>query len=442
MPPSPPRVRDRRALDGAHRGAERRLERAGQAVRPARRRRPATRRRHVHRRQPRRPAQPARRHRRAVRRAPAPRHIAHGRAAARRRRGRARRARPARRPVRRVRRRGRSRRRPRRYAPHTRDGGARAGPVARRLPRRRRHRAGAPRALRDRRAARPRRPAGGRGAADRVAVRRQAALAGSARPRHDRRPRRMGPVLAGGLSARLRPRARLRHRRDAPAPALSRMPDGRGRRGRAGAPEALVSRARQASLLVRPTLRTLPWERFGGCAAVAVARVWALAGADSARTILVVQCAAAALCVGAAAAAEDPAGDTTAAVPPPLRFRLTLRLAIGTAALAAAWATVLWLGGIRAPWTGVLTLQLLALAALTWALAATLPHGAAVAGPVVALVFLVARIGLPGWTYASSPGSGRTNLLWIAVLIGGVVALGLATRDPARRSTAAGRRDG
>jgi hypothetical protein len=193
-----------------------------------------------------------------------------------------------------------------------------------------------------------------------------------------------------------------------------------------------VSRARQAALLVRPTLRTLPLERFGGCAAAAAAAVWAFGGADPGRTILVVQCAAVALCVGAAAAAEDPAADTTAAVPPPLRFRLTLRLAIGSAALAVAWVAVLGLAGIGAPWTGVLTLQLLALAALTWALTATLPHGAAVAGPAVALAFLIARLSLPAWTYATGPEPGSAHLLWIALLATGVAGLGLATRDPAR----------
>ena len=98
---------------------------------------------------------------------------------------------------------------------------------------------------------------------------------------------------------------------------------------------------------------------------------------------------------------------------------------------------MLWLGGIGAPWTGVLTLQLLALAALTWALSATLPHGAAVAGPAVALGFLVARLGLPAWTYATSPESGHARVLWIAILAGGVVGLGLATRDPAGRRTGA-----
>ena len=115
---------------------------------------------------------------------------------------------------------------------HAGGGGARTGAAAGRLPRRRRDRARAPGALRGGRAARARRPAGARGAGDRVAGPRQPALAGSARPRHDRRARRVGSVRAGGLAAGLRPRARLRPRGDAAAPALSRLPDRSGRRGR------------------------------------------------------------------------------------------------------------------------------------------------------------------------------------------------------------------
>jgi hypothetical protein len=154
---------------------------------------------------------------------------------------------------------------------------------------------------------------------------------------------------------------------------------------------------------VRPTVRTLALERLFGCAAAAAVAAWALGGEHAGRTILVAQCAAVALCVGAAAAAEDPGADTTAAVPPPLRFRLALRLAIGALAVAVAWGAVLWLAGIGSQCATVLTLQLLALAALTWALAATLPHGAAVAGPAVALAFLVARLGLPAWDVRREP---------------------------------------
>ena len=192
---------------------------------------------------------------------------------------------------------------------------------------------------------------------------RQPALAGSARPRHDRRARRVGSVHAGGHAAGLRPRARLRPRGDAAAPALSRLPDRGGRRGRPAPLQAPVTRARQAALLVRPTLRALPLARFGGCATAAAAVVWVLGSTGDGQTLLGLQCAAVALCVGAAAVVEDPAANTIAAVPPPLRFRRALRLAIGAAALALAWGTVLALGDIGAPWTGALTLQFLALAA-------------------------------------------------------------------------------
>ena len=194
-----------------------------------------------------------------------------------------------------------------------------------------------------------------------------------------------------------------------------------------------MTRARQAALLVRPTLRALPLARFGGCAVAAAAVVWVLGSTGDGQTLLGLQCAAVVLCVGAAAVVEDPAANTLAAVPPPLRFRRALRLAIGAAALALAWGIVLRLGGIGAPWTAALTLQFSALAAVTWGLAATLPRGAAVAGPAVALAFLVARLGLPAWTFASSPNSGAARLLWIVFLAGGVAGLLLASRDPARR---------
>lgn len=194
-----------------------------------------------------------------------------------------------------------------------------------------------------------------------------------------------------------------------------------------------MSRARQAALLVGPTLRALPLARLAGCAVVAAAFVWALGGADAGHTILALQCAALALCVGAAAVVEDPAADTVAAVPPSLRFRRGLRLAVAAPALVLVWGALLWLGGVGAPWTGVLTLQFVALAAVTWALAAATPGGAAVAGPAVALTFLVVRLGLPKWMYATDPDAGAVRLLWIVLFAAGVLGLLLATRDPARR---------
>jgi hypothetical protein len=196
-----------------------------------------------------------------------------------------------------------------------------------------------------------------------------------------------------------------------------------------------MMRRRQCALLVPSLLRALPRTQLaaGGTAAFA-AIVW-LVSTDSGgtQTVLALQFAALALSVALASILDEPAADTIAAVPPSLLFRRGLTITVVLPALIVIWAGLVSLSGVAAGLAGAITLQLGALALLTLAFAAALARGTTIAGPLVVLMFLSAHAVAPDWALVPELGDWRWDTTWAGLAAGALLALLLASRDPAHR---------
>jgi hypothetical protein len=197
-----------------------------------------------------------------------------------------------------------------------------------------------------------------------------------------------------------------------------------------------MMRARQALLLIRPLLRTLPLAPLAAAGACGLLVVH-LEG----DLLLRLRAAAVALCLGAAFALDDPAAQTTAAAPTPLLFRRLLRLALVLTFVAVLWASLIAYAD-DAP--RALALELAAMLAFGLAASALAfrfaPDGrGGLAGGSALLVFLAAAgLALPDrWTlFASAPGDpGWTTShgRWALVLAFGLLVLVHASLDPGRR---------
>jgi hypothetical protein len=197
-----------------------------------------------------------------------------------------------------------------------------------------------------------------------------------------------------------------------------------------------MMRRRQCLLLVPSLLRALPRTQLATGVTVAFGAVWLLStDPDSARTIVAVQCAALALGLAVASILDDPAADTIASVPLTLLVRRILAIALVLPAVAAAWIGVVSLSGINVPLAGAMTLQLGGLVLLTLAFAAVNPiaFGGAVAGPLVVLVFFGGRVVAPDWAFSPELGDWRWDVAWAGLATCALLALLLASRDPAHR---------
>jgi len=139
------------------------------------------------------------------------------------------------------------------------------------------------------------------------------------------------------------------------------------------------------------------------------------------------------LSLGLASILDDPAADTTAGSPPTPLLRRALTIALALPAVLAAWAGMVLLSGVAAGVAGAMTLQLGALVQLTLALAAELARGGAVAGPLVVLMFLAARWLAPQWGLSPALDDWRWDATWAGLATGSLLALLLASRDPAHR---------
>lgn len=170
---------------------------------------------------------------------------------------------------------------------------------------------------------------------------------------------------------------------------------------------------------------------LGVLAAVAV--VWLL-GRLSDDGIFALQSAALALGLALATILDDPSAEIAAATPTPLRVRRAVTIALGGAVVAVAWIVLTTLSTVGASWTAAVTIELIAVAFVTLALAATLARGGSVAGPAIAIGFLTVRAVKPTWTTPDDTGDVHWILAWAAVTVGAVLALALASRDRAHRS--------
>jgi hypothetical protein len=193
-----------------------------------------------------------------------------------------------------------------------------------------------------------------------------------------------------------------------------------------------MMRRRQCALLVPSLVRALPRTQLATGVTAAFGAVWLLStDPDSARTIVAMQCGAVALGLAVASILDDPAADTIAAVPPTLLSRRMLTIALVLPAVAAAWAGLVSLSGIAVPAAGAMTLQLGGLVLLTLALAAALARGGVLAGPLVVLAFLGARAAAPEWAFSLELGDWRWDVAWAGLAACALLALVLASRDPA-----------
>ena len=226
-------------------------------------------------------------------------------------------------------------------------------------------------------------------------------------------------------------------------------------------------RRRQATLLGRPTARTIRWLPLVVAAVAGEVMLWAakdeLSRGESV-PLLPVRGAAVLLCLGAAFLLDDAAGATIEPVVPTLLFRRGLRLMMALPLVAMPWGAALWVvSTLAASGTGssahrplpaaALTLEAAALLAVTLAAAAVatrrLGHGkgGTAAGPaLLAFVMGMAAIGKYWPLFQGSPaepGWAAAHVRWAAILAAAVIVLIVASLDPARRSrfrTPAGRK--
>lgn len=196
-------------------------------------------------------------------------------------------------------------------------------------------------------------------------------------------------------------------------------------------------RARQARLLVRPSVRSAAWLGLLPAGALGLA-VLSLDGP----VLLKLRLAAVALCVGAAFVLDDAAAETTASAATPLVFRRLVRIALVLPLIAGLWALLLAYAGTG--FDGALTLELAAMLAVVLAAAALaaplLPEGRGglAAAPTLLVLVALAAVALPDtWTlFASGPEDARwagSHERWAVVLVAGVAGFLLASRDPGRR---------
>lgn len=196
-----------------------------------------------------------------------------------------------------------------------------------------------------------------------------------------------------------------------------------------------MSRARQARLLARPTVRLASWRALPFAGAVAVAMVQ-----FDAPHVIELRLAAIALCIGAAFVLDDPAAQSLAASPTPLLFRRLLRTTLLLPLVGGLWAIVLWRAGES--YASALTLELAAMLAVTLAAAAAATaraadgRGGLAAAPALLIMLSTALLALPAaWTlFAGGPADpawDASHVRWALVLAVAVAAFLAASRDPA-----------
>lgn len=198
-----------------------------------------------------------------------------------------------------------------------------------------------------------------------------------------------------------------------------------------------MTRVRQAILLVRPLLRTVPLVPLPA-AALCGLLVLSLDGDP----VTQLRLAAIALCAGAAFTLDDAAATITESAPTSRLFRRLLRVALVAPLAAGLWTALLAYAG-EDPRTAV-TVELAALLGVTLAAAALavpfVPDGRSglAATPAVLVFVALAALALPdGWTlFASGPNDPvwvSSHGRWAAVLVFGLLGFLHASRDPGRR---------
>jgi hypothetical protein len=193
-------------------------------------------------------------------------------------------------------------------------------------------------------------------------------------------------------------------------------------------------RRRQRALLVAPLLRALPRAQLTAGATAAVVVVWLLSGpVGEATPVTALQFGALALSLALASILDEPDARTVAAVAPSLLARRAMTIAVALATIVVPWAALLAATEVGAASAAALTLQLAALVLVALAFGAAFERGGAIGAAVVALAFLSACVMAPRWVLSTDFGDWRWDLSWGGLGTAGLMALLLASRDPAHR---------
>lgn len=209
-------------------------------------------------------------------------------------------------------------------------------------------------------------------------------------------------------------------------------------------------RAEQASLLLRPVLRTLPGSALIGSGAAAIGLVVAMTGdagvaeVNFDRRLVALRAAAVVLSMGLGFALTDPAATTVAASPASLLYRRAHRLALAVVVSGAFWALAIeapqgGIGSLHLPPSDLRT-EVLAMASLAVMVAAVagrfVPDAleGVAAGPSVVVV-AVGSMFLPSrWRlFSDGPGSPawrHAHHVWALVAVGAIAMTVSATADP------------
>lgn len=193
----------------------------------------------------------------------------------------------------------------------------------------------------------------------------------------------------------------------------------------------------QLGVLVRSTVRTLPWPSMLGvigAVAALTAVTHAMHGADATRGLLPV--AAVVLSAGAGSVIGEGSRDLLHSVPTPWWVRGGLRVAAGSLLALLAWSSLAGYASIVAGDVHLTEwgLRLVVLTAVSVACCLRWGAGAALSASLVAIVTALKmpfrwRLVVP----YDDPGYAAAQGRWLAVGLVAAIAIGAALRDPARR---------
>jgi hypothetical protein len=194
---------------------------------------------------------------------------------------------------------------------------------------------------------------------------------------------------------------------------------------------------RPVTILLRATARAVAWTPQLTGSACALVLAWAAArNARPPAAALEAQLAGLVLAAALVTAAADRMGASVAAVPVALWRRRAATAAVCCAIPCLTWPLVLLAGHVGPATAGVLSLQLVAVAAAGLAIGFALPGQEAVVAGAIALGLGMARLlppdGVSREIVAAAP-TRAAGLCWTVLAMAALMTLLWSCRDPARR---------
>jgi hypothetical protein len=195
--------------------------------------------------------------------------------------------------------------------------------------------------------------------------------------------------------------------------------------------------SRSVPILLRATARAVAWTPQLTAGACALLLAWAAArNARPPAAAVEAQLAALVLAAALVTSAADRMGASVAAVPVALWRRRAATAAVCCAIPCLTWPLVLVAGRVGSGAAGVLSLQLVAVAAAGLAIGFVLPGQEAVVAGAIVLGLGMARLlspdGVVSEIVAAAP-TRAAGLCWTVLAVTGLTTLMWSCRDPARR---------